>query len=139
MVASVLELDPQLAIVAANSRMITVSRNGRMVATQAVIHSACNRSEMEAVMARSKGRAGRPYCRLRDQIRAISRVCWICGHAIDLTLSPRHPLSWTLDHLMPLSKGGARSTPPTPAPRTTAATADAVTRSAPKPTTSRRW
>ncbi|MEV8636530.1 HNH endonuclease [Streptosporangium sp. NPDC051023] len=57
-------------------------------------------------MARSKGRAGRPYRRLRDQVRAASRVCWICGHAIDLALPPRHPLSWTLDHLMPLSRGG---------------------------------
>ncbi|MEU0521947.1 HNH endonuclease [Streptosporangium sp. NPDC006007] len=91
-------------------------------------------------MARSKGRAGRFYCRLRDQIRAISRVCWICGHAIDLTLSPRHPLSWTLDHLMPLSKGGD---PLDPANARSAHYRCNSGRGnplrAPKPTTSRRW
>jgi 5-methylcytosine-specific restriction endonuclease McrA len=32
--------------------------------------------------------------------------CWICGHSIDPDLDSRHPMSFTLDHLIPLSKGG---------------------------------
>ncbi|WP_371674455.1 HNH endonuclease [Streptomyces sp. NBC_00289] len=32
--------------------------------------------------------------------------CWLCGHNIDPRLDPRHPMSWTLDHLVPLSRGG---------------------------------
>ncbi|WP_084780426.1 HNH endonuclease [Planobispora rosea] len=64
-------------------------------------------------MPRSKGRTGRPYRRLRAQLIAspAGRVCWICGHAIDLTLPPRHPLSWSLDHADPLSRGGAEVDP----------------------------
>lgn len=33
-------------------------------------------------------------------------VCWICGGAIDMNLPPRHGRGFTLDHLVPLSRGG---------------------------------
>ncbi|MBC3989345.1 HNH endonuclease [Streptomyces sp. AC563] len=33
--------------------------------------------------------------------------CWLCGHNIGYNLDPRHPLSFTLDHLVPLSRGGS--------------------------------
>lgn len=47
-------------------------------------------------MPRSKGRTGRPWRRIRAQVLAESQLCWICGHgAAD-----------TVDHVIPLSKGG---------------------------------
>jgi 5-methylcytosine-specific restriction endonuclease McrA len=47
-------------------------------------------------MARSRGRSGRPWRRVRAQVLAASRTCWICGHgAAD-----------TVDHVIALSKGG---------------------------------
>ena len=33
-------------------------------------------------------------------------VCWICGGAIDMNLPPLHARAFTLDHLVPLAKGG---------------------------------
>lgn len=33
-------------------------------------------------------------------------TCWICGQPIDTTLPPHHPLSFTADHLHPISQGG---------------------------------
>jgi 5-methylcytosine-specific restriction endonuclease McrA len=51
-------------------------------------------------------RNGRPYRRLCAQIRALGDPCWICGHHIDLTLDPRDPWSFTLDHAVPISRGG---------------------------------
>ncbi|MFM9681115.1 HNH endonuclease [Streptomyces brasiliscabiei] len=51
-------------------------------------------------------RNGRPYRRLVDWLRAQRLPCWICGHNIGYDLDARHPLSFTLDHLVPLSRGG---------------------------------
>lgn len=60
-------------------------------------------------MARSKGRAGRPYRRACAELRAspAGRTCWLCGQPIDLNLDARDPMSWTADHVDPLSHGGA--------------------------------
>lgn len=58
----------------------------------------------------SNPRNGRRYRRLCEQQRALGLPCWVCGRAIDYQLvgkdGQRHPLSFTLDHLVPLSKGG---------------------------------
>ncbi|ODA69527.1 HNH endonuclease [Streptomyces sp. AVP053U2] len=51
-------------------------------------------------------RNGRPYRRLVDWLRAQHLPCWLCGHEIGYGLDARHPLSFTLDHLVPLSRGG---------------------------------
>jgi len=32
--------------------------------------------------------------------------CHLCGRVIDVTLPALHPLSFTADHLMPISRGG---------------------------------
>ncbi|WP_433382774.1 HNH endonuclease [Streptosporangium sp. CA-115845] len=58
---------------------------------------------------RSKGRAGRPWRRVWNRLRNSpgSDVCWLCGHMIDKTLPARHPMSWTADHVDPISLGGA--------------------------------
>lgn len=42
-------------------------------------------------------RSGRPYRRMREQILAESDTCWICGGAG----------ADTVDHLVPISKGGS--------------------------------
>lgn len=52
-------------------------------------------------------RNGRPYRRLVAAQRTLGLPCWICGHDIPAGLDARHPLSFTLDHLVPLSKGGS--------------------------------
>lgn len=51
-------------------------------------------------------RNGRRYRRLCAAQRALQLPCWICGHNIDLTLDARDPWSFTLDHAVPLSRGG---------------------------------
>lgn len=43
-----------------------------------------------------RGRSGRPWRRVRAQVLAASRVCWICGH----------DGSDSVDHLTPLAEGG---------------------------------
>lgn len=55
----------------------------------------------------SNPRNGRPYRRLTALQRGLGLPCWICGHNIDLALDPRHPMSFTLDHLVPISLGGS--------------------------------
>lgn len=52
-------------------------------------------------------RNGRPYRRLCAWLRAQQLPCWICGHDIGYELDFRHPQSFTLDHLVPLSRGGS--------------------------------
>lgn len=52
-------------------------------------------------------RNGRPYRRLCAMVRALGQPCWRCGHDIDLTLDPRDAWSFTLDHVLPLSRGGS--------------------------------
>jgi 5-methylcytosine-specific restriction endonuclease McrA len=54
----------------------------------------------------SNPRNGRPYRALCAWLRAQRLPCWICGHEIGYELDARHPQSFTLDHLVPLSLGG---------------------------------
>lgn len=51
-------------------------------------------------------RNGRPYRRLCAWLRAQHLPCWLCGHNIGYELNAKHPLSFTLDHEQPLSRGG---------------------------------
>lgn len=57
-------------------------------------------------MTRSKGRAGRPWRELRQQIIRASDVCGICGKPVDKTLVFPDPQSPSVDHIVPLSLGG---------------------------------
>lgn len=56
-------------------------------------------------------RNGRRYRTLHDQQRSYGLPCWLCGHNIryDITgpEAGKHPDAFTLDHLIPLSKGGS--------------------------------
>ncbi|WP_455360009.1 HNH endonuclease [Streptomyces sp. SYSU K21746] len=55
-------------------------------------------------------RNGRPYRRLCTWQRTLGLPCWICGHNIDYDIrgeaASRSPWAFTLDHLVPLSRGG---------------------------------
>lgn len=55
-------------------------------------------------------RNGRPYRRLCDQQRAMQYPCWWCGKDIDYSITgpeaSKHPWGFTLDHAVPLSRGG---------------------------------
>ncbi|MFF2126559.1 HNH endonuclease [Streptomyces olivochromogenes] len=53
-------------------------------------------------------RNGRPYRRLVAAQKALGLPCWICGHNIPVNVDGRRrPLAFTLDHEVPLSKGGS--------------------------------
>lgn len=46
---------------------------------------------------------------LRKECREkMSPICHLCGEYIDRDLPARHPMSWSLDHIIPLARGGAR-------------------------------
>ena len=53
-----------------------------------------------------RGRGGRPWRRVRAQVLAASRICWICGH----------DGSDSVDHLTPLADDGAALDPANLAP-----------------------
>lgn len=59
----------------------------------------------------NRPRGGRPYRRLAAKVKREQRVCWLCGLAIDPELVSPHPMSFTLDHVIPVSMGGALSDP----------------------------
>lgn len=42
----------------------------------------------------------------RKRIFASQTVCGICGAPVDFTLKYPHPLSATLDHIIPVNRGG---------------------------------
>lgn len=42
----------------------------------------------------------------KKRIYASQRVCGICGHEVDFSLKFPHPLSPTIDHIIPVAKGG---------------------------------
>lgn len=52
-------------------------------------------------------RNGRPYRRLVADQKAKGLPCARCGGYINPNLDPRSPWSFTLDHIVPLSKGGS--------------------------------
>ena len=38
---------------------------------------------------------------------ATETVCYLCGKPVDFSLQPPHPLSATVDHVIPIDKGGS--------------------------------
>ncbi|MFI2084333.1 HNH endonuclease signature motif containing protein [Streptomyces rubiginosohelvolus] len=52
-------------------------------------------------------RNGRPYRRLVAAVKALGDPCARCGQPIDPTLNARSGWSFTLDHIVPLSRGGS--------------------------------
>lgn len=66
---------------------------------------------MAAKDPRNRGRTGRPWRRTRARMIQLWRQddapCWLCGQPIDWDLPAQHPMAATVDHLDPLSLGGA--------------------------------
>jgi 5-methylcytosine-specific restriction endonuclease McrA len=56
----------------------------------------------------SAGRRGRPWRRFQALVHSTyPPVCWLCGKAIAHgRYHPRHPLAPSVDHVVPLSRGG---------------------------------
>ena len=44
--------------------------------------------------------------KLRTKIAKLGRPCHLCGHAIDYSLPAGHPMSYELDEIIPVSRGG---------------------------------
>lgn len=53
-------------------------------------------------MSRTKDRA---YLRNRKKIRN-EDTCWLCGQWIDDQLKSPHPMSWSADHVIAVTRGG---------------------------------
>jgi 5-methylcytosine-specific restriction endonuclease McrA len=51
-------------------------------------------------------RQGRPWRRLCDQVKAEESHCWLCKEPLRPHLRWPHRWSTTIDHVIPLSKGG---------------------------------
>lgn len=56
-------------------------------------------------------RGGRLYRRLAARLKLEAQVCWICGLPIDPELRSPHPFSFSVDHVTPVSMGGAMADP----------------------------
>lgn len=54
---------------------------------------------------RTPGNRG-AYEAARQKILKTQTVCGICGKPVDFSLKYPHPLSPTVDHIIPISKGG---------------------------------
>lgn len=39
-------------------------------------------------------------------ILATQDICGICGQPVDKTIKPPHPMSYSIDHIIPVKKGG---------------------------------
>jgi len=53
-----------------------------------------------------KGQHRANYERNRKRILATQNTCGICGHPVDFSLKTPHPMSATIDHIIPIAKGG---------------------------------
>lgn len=53
-----------------------------------------------------RGRRGRPWRTAQAEVYATETHCWLCGRWVDQELPWRHPLSRSVDHVVPLSEGG---------------------------------
>ena len=88
----------------------------------------------------SNPRNGRPYRRLVAAQKALGLPCARCGGYINPNLDPRSPWSFTLDHIVPLSRGGSLLDPANARSahrRCNSARGNRITQ--PQPRASRRW
>lgn len=61
---------------------------------------------MSYTRADRKGQHRANYERNRKRILATQNTCGICGHQVDLSLKTPHPMSATVDHIIPVAKNG---------------------------------
>lgn len=57
-------------------------------------------------MASRLGNHERLYRRNRKRVMMSQSVCAICGRPVDMKLTPPDPMSPTVDHIIPVSRGG---------------------------------
>lgn len=57
-------------------------------------------------MPRGKGRTGAAWRTLARQVRREEQDCWLCGRPIDPRAPARTRWSFSVDHVIPISKGG---------------------------------
>lgn len=62
-------------------------------------------------MSKSRYSNGARRRALVRRVKAMGLPCWICGMPIDPALPAGHPLSFELDELVPVSKGGSPTDP----------------------------
>lgn len=89
-------------------------------------------------------RNGRPYRTLCAAQRALRLPCWWCGQAIDYTITGRRAQrdreAFTLDHAVPLSRGGSLLDPTNALSAHRRCNSSRGNRLTPPPApTSRRW
>jgi 5-methylcytosine-specific restriction endonuclease McrA len=56
---------------------------------------------------RSPGRVGQAWNRLRKQVLAEEPNCWLCGQPVDYHAVPRTRWAPSVDHIVPLIRGGS--------------------------------
>lgn len=61
---------------------------------------------MQQHRADRKGAHRANYERNRKRILATQTTCGICGHLVDFSLKSPHPMSATIDHIIPVAKNG---------------------------------
>jgi 5-methylcytosine-specific restriction endonuclease McrA len=85
-------------------------------------------------------RNGRRYRALCAWLRAQRLPCWLCGHDIDYQADHRDGASFTLDHAVPLSRGGDLLDPANARPAHRRCNSAKGNRVSPRQAgTSRRW
>jgi 5-methylcytosine-specific restriction endonuclease McrA len=92
---------------------------------------------------RSLGRTGYAWRQARKRVLVPGCVCHLCGHPIDLTIrwDPDHPDTGygTVDHIVPLSRGGDPLDPNNQAPAHYGCNSRKGNRPTVRRVTSRRW
>jgi 5-methylcytosine-specific restriction endonuclease McrA len=53
-----------------------------------------------------KGAHRANYERNKKRILATQNICGICGQPVDMSLKHGHPMAATIDHIIPIAKGG---------------------------------
>ena len=61
---------------------------------------------MSYTRADRKGAHRANYERNKKRIFATQNTCGICGHQVDFSLKTPHPMSATIDHIIPVAKNG---------------------------------
>lgn len=61
---------------------------------------------MSYTRADRKGAHRANYERNRKRIMSTENSCGICGHLVDFSLKTPHPMSATVDHIIPVAKNG---------------------------------
>ncbi|MEB3367400.1 HNH endonuclease [Saccharopolyspora mangrovi] len=73
--------------------------------------TSCGIGNVRSVHVAEKRRDTNLARKLRLKIRGQRDPCWLCGRDIDYELEFPHPHSFTVDHIVPVSKGGAEYDP----------------------------